>query len=1057
MARKKPSSSASPITIGNCQVVVEAKNFNAESNQNSLQISVSSKSKIIISVAEDALGKECNDLQRSSFGENGNYYFVLVNPKDSDVQSKSLLQEILNLYVKELPSMNYAANTGKKSTFLERCVSNGKYCTLVLKSKSEEGPGEVGLLFCCVLSLSAQSNPRCRDETHKLKDDCNSPYHGLLVVAAISFQIIPADTQYAEVLLAAVRTAYQHKGIGHLTYLEMRKRLQSVGVHSIFCWADEESDGFWLKQGFVSVGQVDTKGRARRLPIKADIRKALCFPGGSTLMIAHLNKECSDNSAESLQLSSVLKPVHKPLTVSMVQSQCPGAEEVLKNNFLMDGCQDLVCLDSVECINTGNDEDGMRIRTDGDAWHYSGCVSRRNKTDGCYLDANPMIISKDEGLVDFTSTLGGPLSNIHEDNALECRLGARTTKNHGCVELLSERNCYKVMLMNIADDAKKSNLTKIIEDLGGSVTSDGRESTHVITGKVRKTLNFCTALCSGAWVISPAWLKESFREGRFVDEMPFIVKDLEYELKYRTELKGTVLRARASPGALLKGFEVCLAVHVQPPISTLSAIVRSAGGNVIRNLEKVKDSSKTIFVASEESMDEALSAVKKGIPTFTTTFAFGGRCSKSSKIPRNKRPKMAAETAAASHLHHYYLWRRNNNGRRLPFPAAASSSSSSSQPMNMHTSKSYKQLGMFSLRKKIEDSVNRAEMLGLTALEFEEAQRIKQEEMVREYDLWDDLAKSSDILIKLADSAKVVDALKDMTYKVEEAKLITELAEMDIIDYALLKQAYTASVDVSKFLDKYEMSKLLKGQYEFEGACIMIEAGSEGIRSEIWAEQLVGMYMKWAKKQGFKGRIVEKKCASKTGGIKSVIIEFEYKHAYGYLLGERGTHRMITSHPESLSEVSSAAVDVVPLFLEETPELIVDEKDLKVSYLSLCKEDQGRKGPIVQIQHSPTGLTVQSSGERNQFSNKMKALNRLKAKLLVLLKDQGVPDVTKIKNDAIIDIWHQETRRYVFRPYKLVQDVKTGIQLADPNFVLNGNLEPFISAHINNRHVCDMG
>ncbi|XP_024964368.1 uncharacterized protein LOC112504646 [Cynara cardunculus var. scolymus] len=622
MARKKPSSSASPIAIGNCQVVVEAKNFNAESNQNSLQISVSGKSKIVISgidlinetkppkFVEDALGKERNDLQRSSFGENGNYCFVLVNPKDSDAQSKSLLQEILNLYEKELPSMNYAANTGKKSTFLERCVSNGKYCTLVLKSNSEEGSGEV--------------------------------------VAAISFQIIPADTQYAEVPLAAVCSVYQHKGIGHRTYLEMRKRLQGVGVHSIFCWADEESEGFWLKQSFVPVGQVDTKGRARRLPIRTDIRKALCFPGGSTLMIAHLHKECSDISAESLRLSSVFKPVHKPLTATMVQSQCPGAEEVLKNNYLTDGCQDLVCLDSEECINMGNNEDEMRIRSDGDAWHCScsssgakkrtwetshtslkskkvkgshlkvcqsdsGCVSRRNKTSGCCMDASPMTIAKDE-VADFTPTLGGPLSHIH---ALECSLGARTTNNHGCVELLSERNCYKIMLMNIADDAKKSNLTKIIEDLGGSVTSDGRGSTHVITGKVRKTLNFCTALCSGAWVISPGWLKESFREGRFVDETPFIVKDLEYELKYRTELKGTVLRARASPGALLKGFEVCLAAHVQPPISTLSAIVRSAGGNVIRNLEKVKDSSKTIFVASEESMDEALSAVKKGIPTFS--------------------------------------------------------------------------------------------------------------------------------------------------------------------------------------------------------------------------------------------------------------------------------------------------------------------------------------------------------------------------------------------------------------------------------------------------------
>ncbi|KAL8208513.1 hypothetical protein R6Q57_007925 [Mikania cordata] len=416
--------------------------------------------------------------------------------------------------------------------------------------------------------------------------------------------------------------------------------------------------------------------------------------------------------------------------------------------------------------------------------------------------------------------------------------------------------------------------------------------------------------------------------------------------------------------------------------------------------------------------------------------------------------------AASSHFHHHYGCSRRRrcvvgirNGRCLLPPAVASSS----QPMDMHTSKSYKQLGMFSLRKKIEDSVNRAEMLGLTALEFEEARRIKQEEMIREYDLWDDLSKSSDILIKLADSAKVVDSLKDLTYKVEEAKLITELAGMDTINFALLKQAYIASVDVSKFLNKYEMSKLLKGKYEVEGVCIIIEAESESIRSEIWAEQLVGMYMKWARKQGIKGRIVEKNCGLKAeGGIKSVIIEFEQKYAYGYFLGEKGTHRMITIHPESLSEVSSAAVDVIPLFLEEIPELNVDEKDLKINYLTSCENDRGRKGSIVQIQHSPTGLTVYSSGERNQFSNKMKALNRLKAKLLVILKDQKIFNTTKIKKETVIDHWHQETRRYVFRPYKLVEDVKTGIQLADPNFVLNGNLDPFISAHINNRHVSDL-
>ncbi|XP_076896307.1 uncharacterized protein LOC143549249 [Bidens hawaiensis] len=577
MARKKPSSSSSPIAIGNCEVVVEANNFKTESNQNSLQISLSRNSKVVISVVKDAIGKECNDdLQKSSFAENG-YFFVLVNPKDSDGQSKSLLQEILTLYVKELPSMNYAANTGKKSMFLERCVSNGKYCTLVLKSKSENGPGEV--------------------------------------IAAMSFQIIPADTRFAEIPLAAVSSVYQHKGIGQLTYLEMRKRLQSVGVHSIFCWADVESEAFWVKQGFVSVGKVDDKGKARKLPIKADIRKALCFPGGSTLMIAHLNKEHLDNSANTLHLSSPFKP---------------GDEKVLKNNSLIESLQDPVCLCSLEGIHTGNSLDEMRFKTNCDAKHCacsssgakkrtweashtslkskkvkgshlivcqsdSGCVSRNNKSTDCCMDVSSVTISGDEDLSDFTPKLGGSLSM---DNT-------------------QKSNCYKIMLMNIVDDAKKANLTKIIEDLGGSVTSDGRVSTHVITGKVRKTLNFCTALCSGAWVISSAWLKESCREGRFVDEMPYILKDEEYESKYRVDLKSTVLRARGNNGGFLNGYQVCLAAHVQPPINTLSAIVKSAGGNVIRKLEKVKDSTRIIYVASEDNMEEALLAIKNGIPTFS--------------------------------------------------------------------------------------------------------------------------------------------------------------------------------------------------------------------------------------------------------------------------------------------------------------------------------------------------------------------------------------------------------------------------------------------------------
>ncbi|GFY84733.1 peptide chain release factor [Actinidia rufa] len=401
-------------------------------------------------------------------------------------------------------------------------------------------------------------------------------------------------------------------------------------------------------------------------------------------------------------------------------------------------------------------------------------------------------------------------------------------------------------------------------------------------------------------------------------------------------------------------------------------------------------------------------------------------------------------------------WRAS---RRLKFHAWPLSSIIRASHSIEDKNKVYKELGLFSLRKKIEDAVLRAETLAPTALEHEEAKHIKNEETIRQYNLWDDLAKSNEILVKLADSSKVVDALKDLSYKAEEAKLITQLAEMDAINYRLFKQAYNASLDVGKFLDKYEISKLLRGTYDIEGACVIIKAGISGFcpENQIWAEQLLQMYLKWAKKQGLGARVVEK-CPSKNGGIKSATIELESKYAYGYLSGERGVHCMTSSsHNASVPpEAIMAAVDVVPLFLETSPDLQVDDEDLLILSPTSCGAEGGHTGFAVCIQHIPTGLIVESSGERSRFANKIKALHRLKAKLLMILRDQAISDIRSIKKDSTIDVWKQEARRYMFQPHKLVHDVKTGIQLPDLNSVLNGNIEPLIAASINSRQSCGM-
>ncbi|KAL3339189.1 hypothetical protein AABB24_028030 [Solanum stoloniferum] len=617
MAPKKPSSS--PIPIGNCEVVVEAGKFTSELNENSLNISLSKNVKVKISVVDG--GNHSKERKNPiEYEENGNYCFVLINPKDDDGKTKSLLQEVLSVYSKELPAMNYAANTGKESQFLERCVSNGKYCTLVLKTKDDIDPGEV--------------------------------------IAAITYQIIPADMQFAEVPLAAVKSVYQLKGIGYLIYLELRKRLQHVGVRTVLCWGDKESEGFWLKQGFSVIGQVDTKGRARKLPIKADIRKALCFPGGSNLMISHFNKDNLHSSAVYLNLKFPLKPLREDCQSPILQEQRDTLSEgnnhylgrsqatkTMGSNYY--DCQDFQpgdgAIGSSKHGHIGFNEmesqtllkkctcsaSGSKKRT----WETSHSSAKSKKIKGghqtdCDLHSKDInlesvsgnsfsAISKSKCQVGITPK-DHLTSHFLEKNAVEATAVNLTYEGHSSRGISSRGTNFRIMLMNIADDSKKANLTKIIGDLGGDVTADGSLSTHIVTGKVRKTLNFCSALCSGAWILSPNWLKESFRNDKFLDEMPFILRDEDYELKYRSELKEAVLRAKAYPQALLKGYDICLAAHVHPPVGTLSAIVKSAGGNVIRELNQVKDESKTIFVACEEDMDEALSAVKKGIWTFSS-------------------------------------------------------------------------------------------------------------------------------------------------------------------------------------------------------------------------------------------------------------------------------------------------------------------------------------------------------------------------------------------------------------------------------------------------------
>ncbi|OEL35509.1 hypothetical protein BAE44_0003472 [Dichanthelium oligosanthes] len=455
-----------------------------------------------------------------------------------------MVLEVLTLYKQELPSMDYAADTGRKSGFLEKCTINGKYKTLIL-----------------------MSSPAAKHEE---------------VVAAVSYQIVPADTQYAEIPLAVVRSSHQRAGIGHLLYKELSQRLQNVGVTTIFCWADK---------GFISVGEVDTRGKIRKIPVRADIKRALCFPGGSTLMVAHLKMELPIlQTWEKLQTS----PLHTvaPDSISPDDINVPLCENMVLQTYKRHGVRKTAKVARnearIDCSESSLSEQGPKKRV------YEMSSSSLNSP------RNSVHLIPKEHLA--------PSMGVHSDNKMSGDEKA----------VINSNDSPTIMLMNIADDEKKARLTKVVETLGGFVTCEGHSCTHIVTGKARRTMNFCIALSSGAWIVSPNWLKESFRQGQFVGEAQYVIEDEEYRMQYKSELKDAVMRAKKRPNSLVSGYTFCLSKYIQPSFDVLSSIIKSTGGKIIKKLSELDEPSQTIFLVCEEETELALVAAKRGIKTFSS-------------------------------------------------------------------------------------------------------------------------------------------------------------------------------------------------------------------------------------------------------------------------------------------------------------------------------------------------------------------------------------------------------------------------------------------------------
>ncbi len=253
-------------------------------------------------------------------------------------------------------------------------------------------------------------------------------------------------------------------------------------------------------------------------------------------------------------------------------------------------------------------------------------------------------------------------------------------------------------------------------------------------------------------------------------------------------------------------------------------------------------------------------------------------------------------------------------------------------------------------------------------------------------------------------------------------------------------------------VNDFYLSLLLKGEYDISDCVLKIHSGAGGTEACDWVEMLSRMYKMYADKCGFKCNLVHF-VEGDGAGYKSVTLEIDSEFAYGYLKGENGVHRLVRISPFDANKrrhTSFASVEVMPV-IEEDNSVELDEKDLRIdTYRSSGAGGQhvNTTDSAIRITHIPTGVVVTCQNERSQIKNKETALKLLKSKLSLMKIEQHKQSVKDLKGDEKKIEWGSQIRSYVFCPYKLVKDNRTGHETSNLDSVMNGGLDEFVAEYL---------
>ena len=327
-------------------------------------------------------------------------------------------------------------------------------------------------------------------------------------------------------------------------------------------------------------------------------------------------------------------------------------------------------------------------------------------------------------------------------------------------------------------------------------------------------------------------------------------------------------------------------------------------------------------------------------------------------------------------------------------------------------------------------------------------------EKTMEPGFWDDTESAQKIIRQQNAIKSRTDVYDDLEEAIEEAAVTLELMEEEE-DFSLYDQL-TKSLDaIEKQAHEFKIQTLLNGEYDMNNAILSIHAGAGGTEAQDWAGMLLRMYMRYAEDKGYSVEVLDM-LEEDTAGIKSATLLISGPHAYGYLKSEKGVHRLVRISPFDAAKkrhTSFTSVDVYPE-LDDNIEVEINQEDIKVdTYRASGAGGQhvNTTDSAVRITHIPTGIVVQCQNERSQIQNREQAMKMLQAKLVALKEEEQKEKIEDLAGNYSQIAWGSQIRSYVFHPYTMVKDHRTGAEVGDVSRVMDGDLEPFINAYLEDK------